>query len=302
VSSAPLVSIVMNCYNSDRFLREAIESIYSQTYSNWEIIFWDNASTDDSASIAKSYDERIKYYQASETTRLGEARNLALSKVSGEYVAFLDCDDLYLADKLEQQIAIMHGSDYAMCYGSALVINENGICIGKNKVTEKHGFLLNKLLLNYEINMQTVMIRMSVINIDRLSFDDSLKFSPDYDLFMRIAINHKVCSISEYLAQYRKSSNSLTKKLIGYIGPEMEITLNKLKNSNSLSSDSYLEFNKAMNMAYFYKALPYISKGDYKSARRFVIKGALARKKIFILYLLLCLPVNRKWLIKLIVG
>ena len=103
----PLVSIIMNCYNSDKFLRESIESIYNQTYANWEIIFWDNASIDDSAKIAKSYDERIKYYLASETTSLGEARNLALSNVSGEYVAFLDCDDLYLTDKLEKQVNLM---------------------------------------------------------------------------------------------------------------------------------------------------------------------------------------------------
>ena len=68
----PLVSVIMNCYNSDQYLQEAIESIYAQTYSNWEIIFWDNASIDDSAKIAKSYDERIKYYLASETTSLGE--------------------------------------------------------------------------------------------------------------------------------------------------------------------------------------------------------------------------------------
>ena len=61
----PLVSIIMNCYNSERFLKEAIDSVYAQTYSNWEIIFWDNASTDDSATIANSYDERLKYYFAS---------------------------------------------------------------------------------------------------------------------------------------------------------------------------------------------------------------------------------------------
>ena len=64
----PLVSIIMNCYNGDHFLREAIESVYRQTYLNWEIIFWDNASIDNSANIAKSYDDRIKYYLAPNTT------------------------------------------------------------------------------------------------------------------------------------------------------------------------------------------------------------------------------------------
>ena len=79
-SQTPLVSIIMNCYNGAKFLEEAIDSIYTQTYSNWEIVFWDNASTDDSASIAKSYDDRLKYHLALETTPLGEARDLALKK------------------------------------------------------------------------------------------------------------------------------------------------------------------------------------------------------------------------------
>jgi glycosyltransferase involved in cell wall biosynthesis len=132
-----LVSIIMNCYNSDRFLREAIESVYKQTYPNWEIIFWDNASTDDSANIAKSYDDRIKYHLAPETTPLGEARNLALKKASGEYIAFLDCDDVYMADKLEQQVGLMQSKGYVMCYGSVAIIDENGKLIKKDIVKIK---------------------------------------------------------------------------------------------------------------------------------------------------------------------
>ena len=83
-SQTPLVSIILNCYNGAKYLEEAIDSIYAQTYSNWEIIFWDNASTDESASIAKSYDDRLKYHQALETTPLGAARDLALKKITGK--------------------------------------------------------------------------------------------------------------------------------------------------------------------------------------------------------------------------
>ena len=100
-SSQPLVSVIMNCYNSDSYLKEAIDSIYAQTYSNWEIIFWDNASTDKSSDIAKSYDNKVKYYKAESTTSLGEARFLAVEKSIGEYLAFLDCDDYWLPEKLK---------------------------------------------------------------------------------------------------------------------------------------------------------------------------------------------------------
>ena len=102
----PLVSIIMNCYNGERYLSEAINSVYSQTYKNWEIIFWDNASTDNTAEIAQSYDKKLKYFRSQETTVLGEARVCAVEKSRGQYLAFLDCDDFWEVDKLEEQISL----------------------------------------------------------------------------------------------------------------------------------------------------------------------------------------------------
>ena len=87
----PLVSILMNCFNGEKYLKQAIDSVLAQTYRNWEIIFWDNQSTDGSAEIFTSYrDSRLKYFYAPEHTRLYEARNCALEKAEGELIAFLD--------------------------------------------------------------------------------------------------------------------------------------------------------------------------------------------------------------------
>ena len=148
-----LVSIIMNCYNSEQYLKEAIDSIYSQTYQNWEIIFWDNASTDNSSNIANSYDNRVKYYLALETVSLGKARNFALEKASGEYIAFLDCDDVYSPDKLQKQVKLMHNKNYAMCYGSAVIINERGKEIKRNIVKNKSGNIFSNLLMNIPLKM-----------------------------------------------------------------------------------------------------------------------------------------------------
>ena len=83
-----LVSVIMNCHNSQQYLDESIKSVLSQTYTNWELIFWDNKSTDNSAKIIKSFkDKRIKYYLSKRFTSLGEARNLAISYSKGEYIA-----------------------------------------------------------------------------------------------------------------------------------------------------------------------------------------------------------------------
>ncbi|MEK7079138.1 MAG: glycosyltransferase, partial [Patescibacteria group bacterium] len=64
LNSVPKVSIIMNCFNGSKYLRESIDSVYAQTYRNWEIIFWDNASTDNSAEIAKNYDSRLRYFRS----------------------------------------------------------------------------------------------------------------------------------------------------------------------------------------------------------------------------------------------
>ena len=300
--SKPLVSIVMNCYNGQLFLKEAIDSIYLQDYCNWEIIFWDNASTDNSAKIAKSYDKRLKYFLASTTTQLGEARNLALRKAEGIYVAFLDCDDKYLPEKTAMQVDKMENSMCALCYGSVIIIDESGNQINKQNVNSKNGFILDHLLLNYEINMQTVMIRRTILLENSLSFDPSLQFSPDYDLFMRIASEYNVCSLNHYLVEYRKVNNSLTSKMLDRIAPEMEYTLKSIYSKSNISSKREDKFNEAFQMLFFYKSLPLIQCGDFKLARKYILKSIKVKKRYILYYLILFVPVSRKWLLKIMMG
>ena len=84
----PKVSIIMNCLNGEEYLRQALDSVFGQTYDDWEIIFWDNASTDKSAAIASSYGERVRYFKSSVTHPLGKARNLAIKEAMGDFIAF----------------------------------------------------------------------------------------------------------------------------------------------------------------------------------------------------------------------
>jgi len=294
-----LVSIIMNCYNGQRFLKEAIDSVYQQTYNDWEIIFWDNASDDDSAKVAKSYDKKLKYFLAPSNTSLGEARNIAIRKASGKYVAFLDCDDKYFPEKLTRQVNIMENNQCALCYGSVIVINDDGAQIRKNIVTDKHGHILDQLLLKYEINMPTVMIRRNILTENSLSFDTKLQFSPDYDLFMRIAAEHKICSLSSYLAEYRKGETSLTVKMLDRIAPEMEYTLKNLSTKSNISSRINHNFKVAFQMLYFYRSLPLIQSGQYLQARKNILKSIKVKKRYIIYYLILFLPVNPTWLLKL---
>jgi len=85
----PKISVIMNCYNGARFVKEAIDSVYAQTFKDWEIVFWDNASTDGTAEIARSYDSRLRYFRAERNTPLGRARNLAMERATGDWIAFV---------------------------------------------------------------------------------------------------------------------------------------------------------------------------------------------------------------------
>ena len=101
----PLISIIMNCYNGGQYLEESINSVINQTYKNWELIFWDNLSTDNSFKIFEKFkDKRLKYFCSKMHNVLYDARNLAIQKAQGDFIAFLDTDDIWLSDKIEKQL------------------------------------------------------------------------------------------------------------------------------------------------------------------------------------------------------
>jgi glycosyltransferase involved in cell wall biosynthesis len=297
----PLVSIIMNCYNGDKYLHEAVNSIYAQTYSNWEIIFWDNASTDNSASIVKSYNSRIKYHLATKTTPLGEARNLALNKVNGEYIAFLDCDDTYLPDKLEKQVNLMNNKGYAMCYGSVAIINEEGQEIKQDIVKNKSGNVFSGLLKRYEINMQTIMLKRDFIVSNKLSFNTSMLYCPDHNLFMTIASRVDVGVITDVVSKYRIVSDSLSKKTINIASQEYRFTLDEISKDNPILRQKLSDdFDCAYGKAKYYEILADIYNNN-KGQARYKLREILTLKiEYFLLYLLLFMPISYKSILKLI--
>jgi glycosyltransferase involved in cell wall biosynthesis len=208
-----LVSIIMNCFNSDKYLKEAIDSIYAQTYDNWEIIFWDNGSTDNSSSIANSYDERLKYFFSEKTTPLGEARNLALREANGDYIAFLDCDDLYLPDKIQIQLAAMQASRAVLSYGSWIEINEEGEQKNAFRLRQYNGDVFERLMIKYNVNFQTLIIQRNFLEKNKINFDTKLQFSPDLKLVMEISyISSKVVVLDEFLVKYRVHGSSMSSR------------------------------------------------------------------------------------------
>jgi len=297
----PLVSVIMNCHNGERFLNEAIESIYNQTYNNWEIIFWDNASTDSSAKIAHSYSNKIKYYFNDKKTSLGEARNLAMSKAIGKYVAFLDCDDRFLPEKMAKQVELMETEGFLFSYGSTIIINEHGNMVKKRRVKNKSGYIVNRLLKHYEINMQSVMIDREFLRESGFEFNKQMQYCPDYNLFMRIASQFKVGVLSDFIVEYRKVSNSLSSKTLDLVSLEIKESLDAILSQNKKLQST---FPKEVDMAYrklqFYDAVSFINQNQFAKARATIFSIILKDYRYFIIYILLFLPLSSRFLLRVL--
>jgi len=212
-SNTPLVSVIMNCYNGERYLQEAIDSVYSQTYTNWEIIFWDNASTDDSAKIAQSYDSKVKYFHTTNNTPLGRARVSAIDKATGEYLAFLDCDDLWEDIKLERQVSVIssqHG--VGLVYSRCEIISGTNELLGKMPQREdlpSGDNVFDELVKeNFIPFVSTLVCRQKYDDIG--GFPVHYKNSTDYHAFLKLSYNYKVVAIDEVLCKYREHSGNLS--------------------------------------------------------------------------------------------
>ena len=122
----PLVSVIMNCHNGEKYLNESIKSLMSQTYKNWELIFWDNKSFDNSKKIIKKFkDKRIKYFKSEKFRNLYDSRNLAIKKAKGKYIGFLDVDDLWERTKLKKQMKyLLENKNVKIIYSNFFLINQ----------------------------------------------------------------------------------------------------------------------------------------------------------------------------------
>lgn len=198
----------MNCFNGQSFLKEAIESVYAQTYDNWEIILWDNASTDYSAEIINLFDEKIKYFYSNNNVLLYEARNLALDVCRGDVVTFLDCDDVWIPDKLEKQIKF-YLSGANIVYGAFELIDELGKKIPKNLPKVKSGQITNNLLIRNMVSIGAILIDKELIT--KHKFDPAFNLLGDFDLWVRLSLLEEFCCVDGVVELSRNHKNNLSK-------------------------------------------------------------------------------------------
>ena len=260
----------MNCYNGEAYLSESIKSVLSQTYKNWELIFWDNLSTDKSKEILEKFsDKRIKYFKAKHFTKLYEARNLAIKNSTGQLISFLDVDDWWIPEKLEVQIKCFEDSEVGLVYSKYFIYNE------KNKkkkiVTNKElpqGYIMKQLLEDYRMGVITVIFKKELLKRFNLNFNPRYNIIGDFDFNIKLSQRVKCACIQEPLAFYRVHGKNYSLK---NINEEIQEWEHWIKNQISSNKQNLKNLDKINNLILYKKIFINISENQ-----RF-----LALKKIF---------------------
>jgi teichuronic acid biosynthesis glycosyltransferase TuaG len=214
VENQPLVSVIMPCYNMERFIAFTIESVQRQTYPHWELLIVDDASIDGTVDIIQSHctqDERIHLAVKPKHSGIADTRNQCISMAKGRFLAFLDADDVWHPDKLEQQLKFMMDRKIGFSYSSYDCIDEEGNPLGKTVKAIRD--------LNYEAYLRNTIIGCSTVMVDKTIVGEvvvpNFRTSEDTATWLNIlkkgflayAIHQPLTSYR--IRQYSASSNKL---------------------------------------------------------------------------------------------
>ena len=205
------VSVVITCHNYERYVGLAIESALAQTYRNLELIVVDDGSTDGSDGVISSFlsDRRIRYIKQANRGQAG-ATNVAIEASQGEYVAFLDADDIWMPNKLAEQVAAFRTDQSAgVVYSDAMAIDEAGRPIGLLATNPGGGRTLDQLLLENFVPFSSAVVRRECFATAGL-LNPRFRVCTDYDLWLRIARQYGFVRVPKVLVQYRRKANALS--------------------------------------------------------------------------------------------
>lgn len=234
----PLVSIIMPAYNSSKTIRDSIQSVCHQTYPNWELLIIDDCSDEDIEIIAHEFeDQRIRYYRLPTNQGVACARNKGISEAQGQYLAFLDSDDLWHPRKLFNQVSFMQKYHYAFTYTWYRQFSGNIHHLG-NLVKTKTAVDYKELLKGNDIGCLTVMIDCSQVHDIAMPSQRH----EDYITWLNILKQGgKAYSLPKELAYYRKENGSLTSNKWKSLTWTWQV-YRKSQNLNVLQSSLYMSY------------------------------------------------------------
>ncbi len=212
----PIISVILPVYNGEKTIRETIESILKQTFSDFELIVINDGSKDSTVEIVSSFpDPRIKLFSYPNAGQPA-SRNRGISRAEGEYISFIDADDLWTPDKLEAQFkALQNNPQAAVAYSWTNMIDESGKFLREGAYLSYEGDVLTELLLsNFLENGSNPLIRASALR-EVGNFDESLSNAHDWDMWLRLAARYHFVAVSSIQILYRVSSTSMSSNVLG---------------------------------------------------------------------------------------
>lgn len=237
-----LVSIIVNCYNGEKYLKNCISSILKQKYQNFEIIFFDNFSSDNSKKIVNQFkNDKIKYFYNPTKISLYKARNEAIKKSSGEFIAFLDCDDWWEQNYLSSREDFFKNESYDYSYCNSNFFYEK---LKKSKLYKTYklpnGKIFDHLVRDYVIVISGVILRKKIF--DKFGFfNEKYNIIGDYDFFLRIAKSTNAHSIDKPLLNYRVHNNNFSKLNSELFYEEYKDWFNRIKSNVSNKNKKYFK-------------------------------------------------------------
>jgi len=277
----------MNCLNGAEYLREAIDSVFCQTYNNWEIVFWDNASSDESASIARGYGEKVRYFRSETTTSLGAARNKAFAQCKGEYITILDADDIWLPEKLQSQLALFKAKpELGMVFCDSICFDEEDVEYRLFEIVKpKRGKVFGVLLAQNFMHTIAMMHKRKALETLPYVFDDEFTMVVDYDLSLRMAYYYDLDYVDQPLCKWRMHSGSESSRKRFLMANEMKSMFEKLcLELPSLKVTYKDQANRILMVINCELALEQWSKGNSSLARMYLM-AYLKYPKCLIIYL-----------------
>ena len=233
-----LISIIIPYFKKKEFFEKTIHSVLNQTYSNFEIfIVYDDESKDDLDFVKKisELDSRINLIINNQNLGAGQSRNIGIKHSNGEYIAFIDADDLWHQDKLLMQIEFMQSNNYYISHTSYDIINEKEDKISSRKVQT---LTYDQLLKSCDIGLSTVILKKNLLNDDILF--PELKTKEDYVLWLKITRGgQKIAALDKTLSKWRKckislSSSTIRKLIDGYSVYRKYLNFNPVKSFYNL--------------------------------------------------------------------
>ena len=287
-----LVSIIMPAFNAEKTIGDAIQSVLDQTYSNWELIIVDDGSTDDTFRVIQQFmDSRIKATQRS-NHGVAASRNYALSIAEGQYIAFLDSDDLWFSEKLVHQLAAFQnpGSSVGLIHTNYLEFDDQGMYAPKPL---KHLFGLKiegqvhaDLMVHDFIATLTVMVTREAIAAVGM-FREDFYGTEDWDLWIRIAEHFTVKYLPTQLGKYRLVNGSLSKNYDKYEQELQKVLDSHLEKKHTSSAHLHLGrwlFHK--HMAHGFARSENFKKAFFHWKKAFAAKPLELKNILSLLYLL----------------